>query len=352
MKQITQKLSNQIIPTFKSNNRTKQQQTCQISQNQSNEQQELDQGNLYSQPTALTNDNTTPKRQLSTHSNSSNDHTPIQDSSASLNSLKTNREQQRQQDRQCQTEALLEPQNVDENNNNNDICEPQHCSPSRKKPDGLKNELNEFEAKLKLLEDPKEDESSESRRDSIKSCLRSPSNDGSPKRRLSVKFADESGYHLTKTLSFENFDHLFSIEVPHQNTPKLFSPIKKMRRFIPQFQLSSNNAGLAQKVADQKVTLESVHIFGTMVSGSVLVEKSNIPKKVSLRFTLDNWKSWKEFMAVAATGQTSSHDRFEFEQYFEPAEIEQTVEFCIKYENSFGEYWDNNFTKNYSMKLD
>ena len=172
------------------------------------------------------------------------------------------------------------------------------------------------------------------------------------KRRQSVSFADDFGFDLVKTRFFETFDRLFFEVEEENNKPKIFSPIKKMRTFLPMFHLSSRRDNLLEKVAEQKVRLESVHIFGTLVSGSILVYNLTFQKEVSVKYTTDGWAAYNEISASYASKQNESFDRFEFEHYFEPSAIEKEVEFCVRYQNPSGEFWDSNDGKNYILKLD
>jgi hypothetical protein len=74
-------------------------------------------------------------------------------------------------------------------------------------------------------------------------------------------------------------------------------------------------------------------------------------KRVKIRFTTDNWISFKDYDASYINNLYDDIcDRFSFtlEIDYDRICIGNTIQFCIGYE-SFGgpEYWDNNHQQNY-----
>jgi hypothetical protein len=102
------------------------------------------------------------------------------------------------------------------------------------------------------------------------------------------------------------------------------------------------------------VQLHEFHLSSDRQSliGAVAVANIAFEKRVSARFTTDNWQTVSEVTAEFERPE-GTHDRFNFTIAL-PAEAEaqaMTVIVCLRYQVNGQEFWDNNSGKNYFINL-
>ena len=102
---------------------------------------------------------------------------------------------------------------------------------------------------------------------------------------------------------------------------------------------------------------------GKILSGSILVRNLAYEKRVSVRFTFDDWETVSETFASFHEDppdcmrlRQRQLDRFVFhiplEQFVGTTPIGKELLFCIRYQVSRQEFWDNNHGSNYSVKFE
>lgn len=117
-----------------------------------------------------------------------------------------------------------------------------------------------------------------------------------------------------------------------------------------------------RRFISQMVSLESI-VWDTTKSvaqGRVLVHNISYEKKVTVRYTLDNWATWSNIEAVYKETafensgiNNSALDRFEFYLSIPESTV---CSLAVRYEPFYSngqrqEFWDNNGQKNFSIKL-
>jgi hypothetical protein len=136
------------------------------------------------------------------------------------------------------------------------------------------------------------------------------------------------------------------------------------RKFNPCFaQPAINSALLMQRLSRYNVTLERSTITNSTsrtgkqpqfkFKGTILCKNLDFTKTVKVHYSTDNWESSNDTIAKwRRSNLDGSHDVFEFEQHLqETAKGEiKSVQFCIRYNTSCQEFWDNNDGKNYSFQ--
>ena len=138
-----------------------------------------------------------------------------------------------------------------------------------------------------------------------------------------------------------------------------FSSHSSFRKFNPCFaQPAINTALLMQRLSKYKVTLERATILNTnsrtkfKFRGSILCKNIDFTKNVKVHFSINNWKTSNDCIARwRRSNLDCSHDVFEFEQDLEDFNKEiKNVQFCIRYNTSSEEFWDNNDGNNYAFQ--
>ena len=105
-------------------------------------------------------------------------------------------------------------------------------------------------------------------------------------------------------------------------------------------------------VSKQNVCLESICCDDLVVTGVVRVTNLGYVKEVTIRFTLDDWASfrdvWADFLSASVDGKT---EQFSF-RITVPVdfEVDLKIEFAIRYRVAEQEFWDNNFGGNYHVQ--
>lgn len=171
-----------------------------------------------------------------------------------------------------------------------------------------------------------------------------------------VQFADILGQDLVKVKyitpnnSQENLLDLLSNEL-------YFSSISwkesVSRQLVWDFRKHLNKENFPQRVITQHVCLEDIVITGFVITGIVRVKNISYQKQVFVRYTLDDWQtyrdSWADFVPYSSDGIT---DKFSFRiQISNEIDSCQNIDFAICFRVGNGEYWDNNFNKNYTVEV-
>uniref|UniRef100_A0A8C1LY41 CBM21 domain-containing protein n=1 Tax=Cyprinus carpio TaxID=7962 RepID=A0A8C1LY41_CYPCA len=183
----------------------------------------------------------------------------------------------------------------------------------------------------------------------------------SPSSHKKVRFADSLGLDL---ISIKHFDDTVMPEVPD----RIIDKFKKARALhLNNFDKSNTSSqsvfmellftnpgslpDFLDRVIAAKVLLESVHADECSLSGIARVLNLAFEKKVYLRYTLNNWTTFMDILAIyvphSSDGQT---DKFSF-KIITPTFLEfgGTLQFAIKYCVGGSEFWDNNNGDNYRV---
>lgn len=107
-----------------------------------------------------------------------------------------------------------------------------------------------------------------------------------------------------------------------------------------------------QRVERLNVCLESISFKNCAVLGAVKVRNLAYDKYVFVRYTIDNWKSFKDVQAKYVHGSSNGRtDTFSFEITLnETLENDCRLEMAFGYEVLGTRFWDNNHGDNYRVK--
>ncbi|CAF1420306.1 unnamed protein product [Rotaria sp. Silwood1] len=125
------------------------------------------------------------------------------------------------------------------------------------------------------------------------------------------------------------------------------------------FQRSTN---LLQQVYEKQVVLENIFIRDITAYGTVRVNNCSFDKKVSIRFTIDQWKSFYIINAYHSMYYADSNtDSFQFKLTVPNDKLSRlspqnsistmNVSFAICYAVKGEEFWDNNYSRNYNLEI-
>ena len=100
------------------------------------------------------------------------------------------------------------------------------------------------------------------------------------------------------------------------------------------------------------VALEKVEMIKNRLVGLIYVKNIDFTKTVTVIGTRDGWKTCFEHTCTFQQSIGLLYDLFHFDVDLEGLPlVDQTWEFCIKYETAGQVYWDNNGGSNYLCQL-
>jgi len=176
-----------------------------------------------------------------------------------------------------------------------------------------------------------------------------------------VSFADAAGF----TLEFvklipphngEDYVNIYTSDLWNVNntySQSLRSSSRpKERNLSPSFTEPYKTNSFFERVYSQNVCLESIVCQYFVVTGSIRVNNIGFTKEVTVRFTLDNWKSyrdiWADYFSSSMDGKT---DKFWF-RIAVPVDsaVDQEMKFAIRYCIGGQVFWDNNLDRDYKIR--
>ena len=124
---------------------------------------------------------------------------------------------------------------------------------------------------------------------------------------------------------------------------------------VPMFNQPGSFGNFYDLIRSKKVCLENAYMADrSTVRGTVRVQNLCMNKKVSVRYTTNNWMRTADLEAEYVAASSSSggdgfSDQFSFKLSTAPLAVGQKIQFCLRYEplDRGGEFWDNNDGKNY-----
>lgn len=163
----------------------------------------------------------------------------------------------------------------------------------------------------------------------------------SPTKRK-VTFADHLGQSLVsiKTITPNN-----SVEDLSPRRPE------KINFLHCDFQQPSSLGNFKERVTKQKVCLENIAFSGFSITGTVTVKNICFAKDVTIRYTMDKWKTSKDVWADYVNQlEGGLMDRFQFRIYLlHHIGAGSELEFAVRFRAGQVEYWDNNNSNNYHV---
>jgi protein phosphatase 1 regulatory subunit 3A/B/C/D/E len=115
--------------------------------------------------------------------------------------------------------------------------------------------------------------------------------------------------------------------------------------------------GFKKRLESQNVCLENVFVNDTAlrVTGTLKEKNLSFHKEVNIRFTFDNWKSYRDCQATHVPVQAFPDNPHSLDTFCFSFDIYKDVtvdklDFCIQFKSEGMEFWDNNQGKNYTIR--
>ncbi|XP_025961106.1 protein phosphatase 1 regulatory subunit 3D [Dromaius novaehollandiae] len=178
-----------------------------------------------------------------------------------------------------------------------------------------------------------------------------------------VRFADALGLELTEVKVFQTGEDpsvpLHVLSRLSINSDLWCSSLDlefTMQCLVPDFQQPADCTDFSARLQEQQVCLERVTSSDLGLSGTIQVCNIAFEKKVSVRYTFNQWKSVHEVCAhwhnsIPEKNGQAQVDVFTFFLPVPPFLLHlcSVVQFAARYQVNGQEYWDNNRGKNYSF---
>lgn len=120
-------------------------------------------------------------------------------------------------------------------------------------------------------------------------------------------------------------------------------------------QPASNYLDFRKRLEEGNVSLENVILKSNEneLTGTVKVKNICFEKSVYIRCTTSDWTDYTDTACVFVNNNTSSsvtiiYDTFSFKISL-PETDKSTLQFCVRFASTHGEFWDNNNAKNYTI---
>jgi len=170
-----------------------------------------------------------------------------------------------------------------------------------------------------------------------------------------VSFADAAGFTLefVKTIPTHSGEDNVMWNINNNNSRSLPSPRPRGKNLSPCFTEPCKTSSFFERVHSQNVCLESIVCDDFVVAGTIRVTNVGFVKEVTVRLTLDNWKSyrdiWADYFSSSMDGKT---DKFWF-RIAVPVDspVDLDIKFAIRYCIGGREFWDNNLNRNYKIQF-
>eukprot|EP01101_Sappina_pedata_P012987 TRINITY_DN9312_c0_g1_i1.p2 TRINITY_DN9312_c0_g1~~TRINITY_DN9312_c0_g1_i1.p2 ORF type:complete len:447 (+),score=158.23 TRINITY_DN9312_c0_g1_i1:166-1341(+) len=175
------------------------------------------------------------------------------------------------------------------------------------------------------------------------------STDDIDERMLRIKRRSITFDNLNQTNTFNSQDPSFLVVSPKKSHNENFTTPRTYRELLNEIDLNM-------------VVLRHVKFHYSHVIGSILVKNICFSKHVSIRYTLDDWKTYRDDPAVYKPTRPSDIDIFSFDLDLSSDDIfnhQVTLQFAVHYkispdakqiaEGVKSDYWDNNHDKNYKI---
>ncbi|KAM6053988.1 protein phosphatase 1 regulatory subunit 3D [Chlamydotis macqueenii] len=186
---------------------------------------------------------------------------------------------------------------------------------------------------------------------------------GCQSRMNRVRFADALGLELTEVKVFQAGEdpsiplHVLSRLSINSDLWYSSSDLEfTMQCLVPDFQQPADCMDFSSRLQEQQVCLERVASSDLGLSGTIQVRNVAFEKRVSVRYTFNQWKSLHEVCAHwhNSIPEKNGQDQVDVFTFFLPVppfllQVCSVVQFAARYQVNGQEYWDNNRGKNYSL---
>jgi hypothetical protein len=193
----------------------------------------------------------------------------------------------------------------------------------------------------------------------------SPISPFSPTEKKNVRFADSMGYQL-ESIKYYVISPQVRRRHSSANAPFIYNQYNEENNqkcsLVPtNFTMPSLQSDFDSKLRSQSILLHSITTAETSVYGIISVVNYSFVKKVYVRYTFNDWKTYVEQEGNYMLGSHESEtDKFSFAIYCKQSDFKLSspnlfhprLFFALRYRTGDGrEFWDNNEGKNYCLNF-
>ena len=122
---------------------------------------------------------------------------------------------------------------------------------------------------------------------------------------------------------------------------------------VPMFTQPGSSTSFYDLVREKKVCLENAFMEDpTTICGVVRVLNISFHKSVGVRWTRNDWSTQNDIQATYIDGSSDGvTDKFSFRLRLGFLPVGSRVQFCLRFDSSGSEYWDNNGGANYVFQV-
>lgn len=122
---------------------------------------------------------------------------------------------------------------------------------------------------------------------------------------------------------------------------------------VPMFTQPGSSTSFYDLVREKKVCLENAFMEDpTTIRGVVRVLNISFHKAVGVRWTRNDWSTQNDIQATYIDGSSDGvTDKFSFRLRLGFLPVGSRVQFCLRFDSSGSEYWDNNGGANYVFQV-
>ncbi|VDN51059.1 unnamed protein product [Dracunculus medinensis] len=173
-----------------------------------------------------------------------------------------------------------------------------------------------------------------------KILLRSKSERSSPTRKSS---------YVKKIVRFSDLEQAEYVSAQTSARENICNDGNPASEALCKFFWLPNENELRWLTSERYVHLESVRWFGRAITGVVRVKNVAYEKKVEIKYTYDDWKTFQSTYGAYSGSPLSSQDQFSFCIFLPYLLFDLQVFFCIRYEAAGAVHWDSNGGANYKL---
>ena len=122
---------------------------------------------------------------------------------------------------------------------------------------------------------------------------------------------------------------------------------------VPMFTQPGSSTSFYDLVRERKVCLENAFMEDpTTICGVVRVLNISFHKSVGIRWTMNDWSTQNDVDATYIDGSSDGvTDKFSFRLRLGFLPVGSRVQFCLRFDSSGSEFWDNNGGVNYVFQV-
>lgn len=167
-----------------------------------------------------------------------------------------------------------------------------------------------------------------------------------------VSFADAAGLALVNVKTIPRHQFYEKDQVNFADGLRAKCKKKKERKLSPAFVDPLRLDSFVERALKENVCLANISCNESSVTGVVWVTNIDFIKEVRVRFTLNDWNSYRDVWGYfLCSNQDQKTEQFGFRIAFPMHfQIGSKMKFAVRYSVAGSEFWDNNIGRNYELK--